>query len=101
LFDVKRFIEKFREFIPTEDVFSILEKLPKDPTLDLVSKNAGTVGDIIKIALHITEKVYEAKVPVEKRLSLTLMRIMLESAKDSLPYSISNLKIEEIFDKGK
>jgi hypothetical protein len=100
LFDIKRFIDKFRELIPTEDVVSILEKLPDDPTLNQISENAGTVGAVIKIALHITEKVYEAKVPVEKRLSLTLMRIMLESAKDSFPYSVSNVKIEDIFDKG-
>ena len=98
MFDIKRFVGKFRELIPTDDVVSILEKLPDDPTLNQISESAGTVAGIIKIALHITEKVYEAKVPVEKRLSLTLMRIMLESARDSLPYSILNVKIEEVLD---
>jgi hypothetical protein len=98
LFDIKRFIGKIRESIPLDDVVSILEKLSKDPTLNKISENAGTVGGIIKIALHITEMFYQAKVPEEKRLSLTLIRIMLGSARDSLPYSVSNVKLEEIFD---
>jgi hypothetical protein len=50
----------------------------------------------IKVALHIIEKVYDTKIPVQKLLPLTLMRIMLQSAKDSLPYSVSSMKVEEV-----
>lgn len=99
--DVGHFITKIKELIPMDDVISVLEKLPADPTLKDISKDAPFVGGSIKIALHIIEKVYEKKIPVDKRLSLTLMRIMLESAEDSLPFSVTNVKVEEIVaDKG-
>ena len=97
--DVGRFIEKIKEIIPIEDITSVLERLPNDPTLMQISENAGTIGGVIKIALHITDKVYKTGVSVDKRLSLTLMRIMLESAVDSLPYSVSNTKVEDILGK--
>lgn len=97
LFEVNRFIDKIKKLIPTADIINLLEKLPKeDSFLKEISEGAGTIGGIIKITLHVSEKLYEIKVPVEKRLSITLMRIMLESAKDSLPYSFSNIKIEEL-----
>lgn len=93
LFDIKRFIGRMKELIPVDDVVNTLEKLPTDPTFRQISENAGTIGGIIKIALHVTETVYEKKVPAETRLSLTMMRLMIKSAKDSLPYSASNIKI--------
>ena len=95
LFDVKHFINRIKELIPVDDVVETLERLP----IDQISENAGTYGGIIKIALLVTEKAYQKVVPVEKRLSLSLMRIMIESARDSLPYSVSNIKIDEIFSK--
>jgi hypothetical protein len=96
MMDIGRFIQKIKDFIPIDDVTTVLEKLPDDPTLKEISKDAPFVGGSIKVALHIIEKVYDAKIPVQKRLSLTLMRIMLESARDSLPYSVSNVKVEEV-----
>jgi hypothetical protein len=97
MMDVGRFIQKIKGFVPElDDVLKVLEKLPDDLTLKEISKAAPFVGDSIKVALHIIEKVYDAKIPVQKRLSLTLMRTMLESASHSLPYSVSNVKVEEV-----
>lgn len=42
----------------------------------------------------IDDMVYQKTVPVENRLSPTLIRMMLESAKDSILYSVSNLKFK-------
>ncbi len=99
LFDFQRFIDKIKNSVPIDDVIDMLEKLPSDPTFRHISENAGTIGGAIKITLHVTDKVYRAKVPVKKLLSLALIRIMVESAKDSIPYSVSNFKIDEIFSK--
>jgi hypothetical protein len=96
MFDVKRFIERLQQNIPFDEVTSLLGRLSDDPTLKLISENAGSIGDIIKIILKITEKIYDSKVSADKRLSIVLMRIMLESAKDSLPYIASNTKIKDI-----
>ncbi len=95
MFDVKRFLEKFNEVVPIDNIQSILEKL-KEPELHLISENAGTIGGIIKIILHIADKIYTAKVPVYTRLSFILMRILLESANDSLPYSVSKTNLKDI-----
>jgi hypothetical protein len=95
LFDVKNFIDRIKALIPVDDVVAALEKLP----IDEISQNAGTYGGIFKIALIITEKAYQNVVPVEKRLSLTLMRIMIR--KDSFPYSVSSIKIDDILSKEK
>ena len=97
LFDVKHFIDRIKALIPVDDVVGALEKLP----IDEISQNAGTYGGIFKIALLITEKAYQNVVPVEKRLSLILMRIMIQSAEDSFPYSVSSIKIDDIFSKEK
>jgi hypothetical protein len=95
--DIGRFMQKIKEFISIDDVTAVLEKLnSNNSTLKEISKDAPFVGGSIKVALHIIEKVYDAKIPLQKRLSLTLMRIMLESARDSLPYSVSNMKIEDV-----
>lgn len=94
MMNVGRFIQKIKGFIPElDDVLKVLEKLPNDPTLKEISKDAPFVGGSIKLALNIIEKVYDVKIPVQKRLPLTLMRIMLESARDSLPYSVSNEEV--------
>jgi len=95
LFDLKRFIDKFKQKVNIDEIIRILEKLPQDPSLQQVSQNAGFVGGILKVGLEITEKVYEAKVPLHTRLSFTLMRIMLESANDSLKL-VSSSNAEKI-----
>src|SRR3954471_12679926 len=101
MFDVKRFIEKLQQNIPLDNITILLGRLPKDSTLNIISENAGSIGDIIKIILEITEKLYDSKVPADRRLSITLMRIMLESAKCSLPYLVSNTKVKDIVNGNK
>jgi hypothetical protein len=102
LLEVDRFIDKIKKAIPIDNVVSILEKLPtEDPFLKDISQGAGTVDSIIKIALHLSKKIYAIKIPVGNRLSITLMRIMLESTKVSLLYSFSNIKIEELLENNK
>jgi uncharacterized protein YjbI with pentapeptide repeats len=91
------FVQKIKEIIPINDQISeILEKIPNDKALKQISDNAPFVGGIIKIVLTVIEKVYEAKVPPQKRLPFTIMRILLKSAENSLPYA-ADMKVEEFF----
>jgi uncharacterized protein YjbI with pentapeptide repeats len=98
MFNLKRYIEKFKKFVDVDEVVKLLEKLPNDPALQQISQNAGLVGGIINIGLQITEKVIDAKIPIETRLSFTLMRIMLESTRDSLQFT-SNVNIEKFLNE--
>ncbi len=56
LMDIGLFIKKIKELVPMDDVITVLEKLPNNPTLNKISENAGTIGGTIKIVLHITKK---------------------------------------------
>jgi hypothetical protein len=47
----------------------------------------------------VTEKIYQISVPADKRLSITLMRILLSSAQTTLPFSSKNIKISEMFEE--
>jgi uncharacterized protein YjbI with pentapeptide repeats len=100
MFDIQRYIYKFKQAINVDEVVKILEKLPQDSALQQISQNAGLVGSIINVGVHVIEKIYESKIPIQTRLSFTLTRMMLESAKDSLQFD-SDVKIENILTEDK
>jgi len=58
------------------------------------------VGAVINVGVNVIGKIYGSQIPIQTRLSLTLTRIMLESAKDSLQFD-SHLKIESILTEDK
>jgi len=78
----------------------VLENLnSNDSNLNEISKDAPFVGGTIKIALHIIGKVYEGKVPVQKRLSLTLMtffeKYRVKTIVPTIPTVCARLSISE------
>jgi len=95
MFDVKRFIESLQKYLPYIDIANLLGKLSDNPTLKIIAENNGSIGNLIQLLMTITKEIYDSKVSPDKRLSIILMRIMLESAKDSLPFIASNTKIKD------
>jgi hypothetical protein len=74
----------------------LLAKLTSNESLKMISENTGTIGYVITIVLKISEELYYSQVPEDKRLLIILMKIMLKSAQNSLPYTVSNTSLKDI-----
>jgi hypothetical protein len=94
-------LDRIERVVPINDIATLFEKISDDSTYKAF-KNAGTIGSIFDIILQLTYVIYTTAINIYKRLSFVLVRMMLESAQNSLPYSVINTKVTEIIsNKGK